>query len=384
MILELRRELHRHPELSGREKETARRITAFLAGRGLEITAGIAGYGLKAVLRGRKRGRTIGFRADMDALPVQEETGLPFASEEPGVMHACGHDGHMAAVAGLLDRLKERLPDGRPEKGNIVLLFQPSEELPPGGARFMIEEGVLEEPKIDAMIGLHNSPEFPAGTIIVPEGAVTAGSDLFELVITGSGGHGARPDQCTDTVLMACHFVVLLQSMVSRKFTPGQRPVISIGTIGGGRTHNIIPQEVRVTGTVRSFRDDGKRVKEEMRIILDSLTKLFGGDFSISYRFGYPSAVNDPDIAELVRRAGKMNGSFDRVETNLDRAYVSEDFGYFSSAVPSCYFIFGVGPRRPGGEGYGPLHTGTYMMDDSVLPDISGLLSDVALAFLNE
>jgi metal-dependent amidase/aminoacylase/carboxypeptidase family protein len=177
---------------------------------------------------------------------------------------------------------------------------------------------------------------------------------------------------------MACHFVVLLQSMVSRKFTPGQWPVISIGTITGGLTHNIIPQEVRVTGTVRSFKGDGKQVKEEMNIILDSLTKLFGGEYSISYRFGYPSAMNDPDMAALVRRTGKENSFFTRVETNLDRAYVSEDFGYFSAAVPSCYFIFGVGKEDLES---GPLHTGKYMMDDSVLPELARLLAEIALAY---
>jgi amidohydrolase len=377
-IMELRRRLHRKPELSGRERETAETIAALLSDAGVELSTGIGGYGIKAVLRGKKPGRTIAFRADMDALPVREETGLPFASQVPGVMHACGHDGHVAAVAGALLYLREMLPDGRPEKGNVVFIFQPSEELPPGGAKFMIEEGVLENPRIDAIIGIHNSPDFPGGMMIVPEGAVTAGSDLFELIIRGTGGHGARPEQCADTVLIASHFVVLLQSMVSRKFTPGQWPVISIGTITGGLTHNIIPQEVRVTGTVRSFKGDGKQVKEEMNIILDSLTKLFGGEYSISYRFGYPSAMNDPEIAGLVRKTGKGSSFFTRVETNLDRAYVSEDFGYFSAAVPSCYFIFGVGS---GEKASGPLHTGTYMMDDSVLPELARLLAEIALAY---
>ncbi|ADK81938.1 M20 metallopeptidase family protein [Sediminispirochaeta smaragdinae] len=380
-IIELRRTLHRQPELSGKEFETAKTIAAFMRESGAEVSTGIGGTGLKAVLRGKRPGRTIGFRADMDALPVDEENDLPYKSQVPGVMHACGHDSHVASVAGSFLYMKEFLTGGVPEEGNIVFIFQPAEERPPGGARFMIEEGVLKEPRIDVMVGLHNSPNFPVGMVIVPEGAVTAGSDLFELIIKGPGGHGARPEQCADTVLMACHFVVLLQSMVSRKYTPGQWPVISVGSISGGKAHNIIPQEVKVTGTVRSFRDDGLRIKEEMKTILDSLVNLFGGDYSISYRFGYPSAVNAPGISELVRQTARNHGFFRWVETNLDRAYVSEDFGYFSSEVPSCYFTFGVGDDRK--ESPGQLHTGRFILDDSVLPHISRLLCDIGLNYLS-
>jgi amidohydrolase len=379
-IVELRRELHRNPELSGKEQETSRRLASWLEDAGLEVSTGIGGFGLKAVLRGKSPGRTIAFRADMDALPVAEENELPFRSRVPKVMHACGHDGHCACVAGAAKMVQTLLEGGRPEKGNIVFIFQPSEELPPGGAKFMIKDGVLEDPKVDTIIGLHNSPNFPSGMIIIPEGAVTAGSDIFDLVITGPGGHGARPESCADTVLMACHFVVLLQSMVSRKFTAGQWPVISVGTIAGGKAHNIIPNEVKLTGTVRSFKGDGKVVKEQMHCILDSLTRLFGGQYTISYRFGYPSTVNDPQISELVRKKALENSYFQWVETNLDKAYVSEDFGYFSALLPSCYLIFGVGEGRE--ESSGQVHTGKYIMDDSVLPYMSQLLAEIMVEYL--
>jgi amidohydrolase len=379
-IIELRRELHRRPELSGKEKETSRRLAEYLKEAGLEVHTGIGGYGVKAVLRGERPGRTIAFRADMDALPVEEKNNLEFRSEIPNVMHACGHDGHCACVAGAAKMVLKMLEGGRPEAGNIVFIFQPAEELPPGGAKFMIEDGVMEDPKIDTIIGLHNSPNFPSRMIIIPEGAVTAGSDIFDLVIKGPGGHGARPENCADTVLMACHFVVLLQSMVSRKFSPGQWPVISVGTIAGGKAHNIIPDEVKVTGTVRSFKGDGKVVKEQMHCILDSLTNLFGGEYSISYRFGYPSTVNDPEISELVRQRAMENSYFQWVETNLDRAYVSEDFGYYSAQVPSCYLIFGVGEGRE--ESAGQPHTSAYVMDDSVLPHMSRLLAEIMMDYL--
>lgn len=379
-IIDFRRELHRYPELSGKEVETARRIIDYLGPSRFELTTGIGGNGVKALLRGKKPGQTIALRADMDALPVEEKSDLPYRSRNPGIMHACGHDGHCAAVAGSARMLVDLLEDGVPEAGNVVFIFQPSEELPPGGAKFMIQEGVLEEPRVDRIIGLHNSPNFPSGMIIIPDGPVTAGSDLFELHITGPGGHGARPENSADTVIMACHFVVLLQSMVSRTFTPGQWPVISVGTITGGKRHNIIPNEVTVTGTVRSFKEDGKLVKEQMQDILDSLTKLFGGEYSISYQFGYPSTMNDSEFCDLVRKKGLESPYFQWVESNLDRAYVSEDFGYFSEAAPSCYFIFGVGKER--GEAPGQLHSGGYVMDDSVLPHVSRLLAETALEYL--
>jgi len=382
-IVALRRDLHSRPELSGKEEATERTIAAFLKGlRGdLELTTGIAGHGIKAVLRGRKPGRTIAIRADMDALPIQEELDLPFRSTHEGVMHACGHDGHCAVVAGAALCLTERLGGQSLETGNVVFLFQPAEETPPGGARFMIEAGVLHEPEADEVLGLHNSPLSPSGTIVVPEGPVTAASDVFSVSFRGQGGHGARPEACVDTVAMASHFVVMLQSMVTRKFAPSRRPVISIGSIAGGSAHNIIPKEVRMEGTVRSLYGEGEKIEGEMRGILDSLTGLFGGSYELLYRTGYPQVSNDPGLARELRDLASESPWVSRVESSSDPSYVADDFGYFSSALRSCYFIFGVGASGvvSRDEPVGALHTGTYRMDDTVLSDVSNFVADFCL-----
>ena len=376
-IIDLRHYFHKFPELSNREENTSKKIVAELKVLGLEYRDKIGGYGVVGLLRGRFPGKTVAVRADMDALPLLENNNVPYKSQNPGIMHACGHDAHMAVVLGtamLLISEKERI------KGNVKFIFQPAEEKPPGGAIRMIEAGVLLDPSVDAVFGLHNSTDTHAGEIIVPKGTIMAGSDQFTVSITGPGGHGGMPEKTVDTILIASQFVVILQNVIKRKFSQNDQPVISIGRIEGGTAHNIIPKEVTLSGTVRYFCQDSERIAMEIRCVLQSLSNMFGGDFKLNYTRGYPVTINDNDLADLVRSAASKTEGISRVGKILNKAYVSEDFGYFSQKLPSCYFIFG-GKNRDKGI-YASPHTAEFNLDEEFLPFVSQLVVTSVLEYL--
>lgn len=286
-LIRYRRDLHRIPELGFEETETAAYLEEALTAMGLAPRR-MAGTGLAADITGERPGATVAVRADIDGLPLEEETGLPFASRHPGRMHACGHDGHMAIVLGLARRLVERPAFS----GRIRVFFQPSEERPPGGAPALIREGVLEG--VDRVLGLHLWALDPVGTVRIRPGPLMANADEFIIRIHGRGGHGSEPENTQDAVLIAAQTVVNLQTVVARRMPAVEPAVLSCGTIQAGTTFNIIAEEARITGTVRTFSDAARRrMVEEMQRIAEGTAALYGARAELEFLYGYPAVVND-------------------------------------------------------------------------------------------
>lgn len=297
-LVELRRQFHAHPEVSGQEKETARRVEQELREiGGYTLRTQVSGNGILADLKGALPGPTVALRADMDALQIQEETGLPFASENPGLMHACGHDNHITMLLGAARLLKEFQPQ---LQGNVRLIFQPAEELSPvGGARGMMAAGALDG--VDAVFGLHVWPELPMGTFGTKAGPLMASSDHFTVHLQGSSSHGAKPDAGIDAVVAGSQFVTAAQTIVSRNTDPLQSAVITIGRIQGGTRYNIVAGECELEGTCRTFNPQVRELAERrMGEILQGVCTLSGCTGKLDYQRGYCSVMNDPEKADYL------------------------------------------------------------------------------------
>ncbi|MDW7675629.1 MAG: amidohydrolase, partial [Bacillota bacterium] len=297
-----RRQIHAHPEIGFKELKTSELIFNVLEQQGLQPKI-IAKTGVVAVIEGKIAGPTIALRADIDALPIIEEADIECKSQLHGVMHACGHDAHAAillGVAKVLGELRHLLA------GKIKLIFQPSEEVPPGGALPMIDEGVLKDPDVDAIFALHVNPHYPAGVIGIKEGVMMAAADVFELKIIGAGGHGAAPHQTIDPIIIAAQLINALQTIGSRLVNPTEPVVVTIGRISGGTTHNVIPNTVDLKGTCRSLNNETRR---KLHHSLERLTKAivdgYGASYQLNYHYGYPPVINHKHMAEIVRRAGR-------------------------------------------------------------------------------
>jgi amidohydrolase len=359
-----RRHLHQHPELSYQEQETGAFIEAELRKLGYEPQTGIGGYGIKAVLQGgRGRGRTIALRADIDALPIREQTGLPFASVRDGVMHACGHDVHTAVLLGAARALKE-LQTGL--KGQVVLIFQPGEESAPGGASLMIKDGVLENPHIDAIFGLHVLPSLTVGQMGFGDGPRMGAPDEFDLTIHGKGGHGAHPYATVDAVYVACQVVNALQGIVSRNINPFDPVVLTVGSIHSGNKHNIIPGEAVLQGTVRTM-SQAVRVKMQRRIqeVADGVCAAHGATAALEVRTGYPVLVNSPDETALARAAavtvlGEAN------ITVMEPSMGAEDFAFYLQERPGSFARLGA--AGPDDRERAGLHTPRLNVDEQCIP----------------
>ncbi len=366
-----RRDFHRHPELAFQEERTSGVVRAFLESLGLDIRS-CGGTGLRAVLTGGCPGRTVALRADMDALPVAEENEVEYRSQAPGTMHACGHDGHMAILMGAARALAARrntLP------GRVVFLFQPSEENPPGGAQGMIAEGALDG--VDAVFGLHLWQPLPTGIVGVRPGAMMAQSDTIKLTITGKGGHASQPHLTVDPILVASHVVVAAQSVASRFVDPLQPVVVSFTTIHGGRIHNIIPDTVDLTGTVRTL-DAGvqRAVKQRLREVCEDTCRLFGATAAFEYIEGYPPVVNEPGIVERVSDVARKAFGTDGVAT-IAPVMGGEDFAYYLQRVPGTFVMLGMGDGHP----Y-PHHSARFDIDERALPIGVRLMVEVAEALV--
>jgi len=358
-----RRYLHAHPELGFQEHQTA----AFVAGRlrdlGLEVQTGVAGTGVVALLRGARPGKTALLRADMDALPIEELNEVDYRSLRPGVMHACGHDGHTAILLGVA-----RVLAGRRDHlaGTVKLVFQPCEEMPPGGAIKMIEEGVLEDPPVDAAFGLHLMQTLPVGTVVARPGPIMAAADMFCLRITGQGGHAAMPHLCVDAALVAAQVTVALHALVAREVKPIEPAVITVGMIHAGSAPNIIPETAELRGTVRTFDKElrrylARRVEEVARGVAESMRAQCVCD----YQWGYPAVVNDVAMSELVAEAAREVVGPERVLPG-EPSMGGEDFASFLERVPGCFF--NVGTRNDGrGLTYGHHHP-RFDVDEAGLP----------------
>jgi amidohydrolase len=370
-LVEWRRDFHRHPETAFQEHRTSGVVRAFLEATGIEVRA-CGETGLRGVLRGGRPGRTVALRADMDALPVAEIADHDYQSQNPGVMHACGHDGHMAILMGaarVLAARRETL------EGNVVFLFQPSEESLPGGAPLMIQEGALEG--VDSIFGLHLWQPLPTGVVGLRAGAMMAQADEFAVVIQGRGGHASQPQLTVDPVVVASHVVVAAQTIVSRFTDPVEAAVVSFTTIHGGRIHNIIPDSVTMTGTVRTFDPAIQRaVKQRLGDVCEATCRLFGATSGFTYTDGYPPLVNDAASVDLVGHVAAREFGIERIRT-IAPVMGGEDFAYYLQHVPGAFVMLGSGDDRPH-----PHHNARFDVDETVLPAGVRLMIAVALEML--
>lgn len=358
-LISWRRWFHMHPETAGKEKNTAAFLAQELSQMGLSVKENIFGYGLVAELIGKEEGKCIALRADMDALPIAEQTNLEYKSLIPGAMHACGHDAHMAVLLGTAAQLAQD-----PPLGKVKFIFQPSEEKPPGGGKYLIEAGVLKNPDADAVVGLHVSPAYSVGTVALKEGVMTGIADDFELIIKGKGGHGAVPHLTVDTILVTAQVIQGLQHIISRKVDPTEPALLSLGTIHGGTTQNIIPDEVVLTGTVRSTCQlVREKIIDFMNQTLTGITKAWEADYKLNYLYGYPPVVNDPEITRMI-----MDVVRDQSELSLQvmdkPVMIGEDFAYYGMSVPAGYFFLGCGSEEKNRS----LHHNSFDIEESCLP----------------
>jgi amidohydrolase len=371
-IVAWRRDFHQHPEVAFEEKRTSGVIRKYLEGLGLQVTS-CGGLGLKAVLEGKPGGKTVALRSDMDALPLVEEGKKPYISLNTGAAHACGHDGHMAivmAAAKVLSAHKKEIP------GRVVFLFQPAEELPPGGAIRMVEDGALDG--VDAVFGLHLWQGMPTGTAGAVKGPMMAQADNFTITVQGLGGHGSMPHLACDPILVASEIVVSSQSIISRNVDPLKPAVLSFGMIQGGAVNNIIPMTVTLKGTVRTF-DPGLQalIGDRLKTLVEATAQAFGATASLDYFLGYPAVVNHPAMTDLALDVARQTLGPDKVITALSPVMGGEDFAYYLQKVPGAFLFFGAGD----GQRY-PHHHPGFDIDEAALPPAVYLLTRIALEFL--
>jgi len=375
MMVRIRRDIHRYPEPGLAEHRTAALVARTLGKSGIQVHEGVAGTGVVGILKGSRKGPVTALRADMDALSIQEETGASYRSRNPGFMHACGHDGHVAILLGtaeLLARHRDQLP------GTVVFLFQPAEE-GPGGALPMIEAGVLDHHRIDRIIGLHLNNSLAAGHFNLEPGPVSAAADEFRLEILGSGGHGAHPEETIDAIVLAAQVICALQTLVSRRVDPFAPAVLSIGTIEGGFRQNIIADRVVMTGTVRTMESGlRERFPAMIRSLVAGVVAGHGGRFKLHYEMGYPVLMNDPKLTSWVR--GKIvellgpEALDDRPMSSMG----AEDFAYFSSARPGVFLR--LGSRGRSARLAYPHHHARFDFDEECMVNGAALFSWLCLS----
>ena len=375
-IIKLRHHFHKNPELSFCENETAEKIAGCLEKWGIEYEKGIAGTGACAFIGRDDAKKTLLIRADMDALPQNEQTNLDYASQKEGVMHACGHDMHMAVALGcayVLNKLKNEL------SCNVKIIFQPGEE-DTGGALPMIEEGVLCSPQVDVCVGCHVSNEVDVGKIRLKNGAMMASPDDFDVEIFGKGGHGAYPEKCIDPIVITSQIIEAFSSYSARFTDPTEPKVISVCKISGGSFYNIIPDSVSFGGTVRAFSDaTRKEIAEKMEEIIRNITRVYGADYSFSYRFRYPPLINDEKtVAEFEKSAKSVLGQ-ENVYYTDEVSMAGEDFAYFAQKVPSVFFNLGTKNEEIGATE--PLHSSNFIIDDRAAEVGMSAICSFALEF---
>ncbi|MCA9311438.1 MAG: amidohydrolase [Phycisphaerales bacterium] len=381
----IRHRLHRHPELMYEERCTAETVTDELEELGIEYKAGLAGGTgvigwLPATTRAPGAAPTVGLRADMDALPISEETELPYASENPGVMHACGHDGHTAVLLGAA-----RVLAGVSQRANnVLLLFQPAEEGGAGGDRMCRDgalggaaAGGLGQP-VDIMYGLHGWPELPVGKVATRVGPLLAATDEFTITVRGKGCHAAYPHLGLDPVVIAAEMVTALQSIPARRVSPLDNVIITVGSIHAGHAHNVIPEEVRMLGTIRTLLASTRtQVEQDFRRLVSGIGAAHGAEVDINWHEGYPVTRNDPEATARFRRIASATLGEDNVLEREHPTMGGEDFSYYGQRVPACFYFVGLCP--PGVAEYPNLHTPRFDFNDDALPLAIGLTVQLAL-----
>lgn len=377
-LVAIRRDLHRHPELAFQEVRTAQRVAETLHALGIEYETGVAKTGVVAYLgEGTPR---FALRADMDALPIVEANELEWKSQNEGLMHACGHDAHTACLLGAAMILREEFAQGK-LKGSVKLLFQPAEENPDmagrSGGQLMVEEGVLND--VDAVVGLHVVSTLPSNEVQVRPGPFMAAADGFEGHVVGRGGHGAYPHESVDPIWLAAQVINAIHTIVSRRTNPTKAGVVSVCTVNAGIAANVIPESVRLTGTIRSFEPD---VRAQLHADLErafAVARAWGGDYALKLLDGYPATVNDPRMAEFVREMAVGLLGAARVK-EADVQMGAEDFSFMAQARPGAFFYLGAKKDAV----HRPHHNPIFDIDESVLPTGAALLAEAARKYLAE
>ncbi len=373
-IISIRQQIHANPELSFEEYQTSDLIASLLEKYGIEFQKGIAKTGVVGFIKGKNpQGKVVALRADMDALQIKELNDVEYKSKHPGKMHACGHDVHIASLLGTAKILQEIRNEFN---GTVKLIFQPSEEKYPGGAKVMIEEGVLKNPKVDVIFGQHVYPELDAGQVGMKSGKYMASTDEIFLTVKGKGGHGAIPDRNIDPVLIASHIIVALQQIVSRNAKPVMPTVLTFGRIIGDGMTNIIPDEVKIEGIMRTF-DEKWRTEMKKRItkMAQTIAESMGGKCEVFIDQGYPYLVNDKKVTENTRNSAKEFLGNENVH-NLEMRTTAEDFAYYTQHIPGCFYRLGIRNINKGINSN--LHTATFDVDESSLETGMGLMAWIA------
>jgi amidohydrolase len=378
-IISFRRHLHQNPELSYEEYSTAKFIAEKLRAFGLNPQEGVATTGVVVLIEGKNpEKKMVALRADIDALPITEENNVAYKSRNMGVMHACGHDVHTSSLLGtarILQSVKDQF------EGTVKLLFQPGEEKNPGGASYMIKEGVLENPTPLSIIGQHVMPLLPAGKIGFREGMYMASSDELYLKVIGRGGHGATPELTIDPIVIACHIILGLQQVISRNANPKHPTVLTFGSIMGNGATNIIPNEVNIAGTFRAFNEEWRAAGLEKIVkMAEGIAESMGAKCEVTISRGYPYLQNNPALTQRIRKAAEQYVGIENV-VDLDLAMSSEDFAYYSHIIPASFYRLGTRNESKGITSY--VHTPTFDIDEEALAIGPGLMAWMAISELS-
>jgi amidohydrolase len=359
-IIKWRRYFHQHPETANEEIHTSQTVAKLLKSFGLDVKTDIGGYGVIAVIKGEKPGKTIALRADMDALPIQDEKSVPYRSTVPGKMHACGHDGHMSMLLGAAQYLVEHR---HTIKGEVRFIFQPAEEVMPGGAVRMIEEGCLEG--VDYIYGQHLWSGLPSGTIAISEGPIMGSSDFFNLTIEGKGGHAATPQLTIDPITISAQIINQLQMIVSRRISPMAPCVITVGSIHAGSTNNVIPDRAELKGTVRCLNNKLRdEIQELMDQTIEGICDSYGAEYKFEYIMGCPPVVNHKAAAGIMREAARK--VVDEKEVIEKEPFmIGEDFSHYLTKVPGCFAFVGSGKSEK--NSIYPHHHSLFDIDEEAL-----------------
>ena len=378
-VLEIRRHIHKNPELSFQEFETSAYIKQKLDEYGISYTDGYVKTGILGKIEGKAKGKVVALRSDIDALPIVEVNKIDYASINKGVMHACGHDVHMASLLGaakILNKIKDSF------NGTVLLVFQPAEEKLPGGAKLMMDEGVFDKIKPDMIIGQHVMPTMPVGNVGFKSGMYMASTDEIYLTIKGKGGHAAMPYQIDDTVLIASHIITSLQQIVSRNTKSGIPAVLSFGKFIADGATNIIPNEVHIEGTFRTMNEDWrKQAHQQIEKIAKGVAQAMGADCNVKIVGGYPALINDDEVTNLAVSFAKEYLGKEQVE-DMEIRMTAEDFAYFSEKYPSTFYRLGTMNKQKGTD-Y-PLHSENFNIDEDALKISGGLMAWLAYSFLNK
>jgi len=376
-FIKIRRHLHENPELSEKEYNTKKYILKILDKFKIDIDDRVKGTGICAVIKGKLPGKTIAFRADMDALKISEETGLPFSSKNKNVMHACGHDSHMTILLGtimIINEFKDKM------KGNVKFIFQPAEEST-GGAKEMIKDGVLDNPKVDLILAGHIWPELETGTIGIKEGPIMSSPDIFKIKITGKGGHAGKPDKVIDPILIGSEIITTIENKILRPSNPFEPIVITSCSIHSGNSYNVVPDTCIIKGTVRTFHENNRLyVEKKMGTLINSIASLSGARATFKYERRFPPTINNPDVINFLNKSSsEIIGPSNVIDIKYP-SMSSEDFSYFLNEVPGAYIFIGTRNEKEGL--IYDLHNPKFTIDENALKVGIKVFTKAAFDFL--